>query len=32
MLDLDLPIGAVEDALAIVHEATKTILEDGKHQ
>lgn len=28
--DLDLPIGAVEDALAIVHEATKTILEDGK--
>ncbi|PKK96644.1 MAG: agmatinase, partial [Tenericutes bacterium HGW-Tenericutes-3] len=28
--DLDLPIGAVDDALAIIHEATKQILDDGK--
>ncbi|CCV63725.1 Putative agmatinase [Alteracholeplasma palmae J233] len=28
--DLDLPIGAVEDALNIVYDATKTILEDNK--
>lgn len=28
--DLDLPIGAVEDALAIVNETTKQILSDGK--
>ncbi len=28
--DLDLPIGAVEDALDIVYEATKTIINDGK--
>lgn len=28
--DLDLPIGAVEDALDIVYQTTKTILKDGK--
>ena len=28
--DLDLPIGAVEDALKIVNETTKQILKDGK--
>ncbi|NWH12279.1 agmatinase [Acholeplasma laidlawii] len=28
--DLDLPIGAVEDALDIVYEATKTVIKDGK--
>ncbi|OED58985.1 agmatinase [Acholeplasma laidlawii] len=28
--DLDLPIGAVEDALDIVYEATKTVINDGK--
>lgn len=28
--DLPLPIGAVEDALDMIYEATKTILEDGK--
>ncbi len=28
--DLDLPIGAVEDALDIVYKTTKTILKDGK--
>ena len=28
--DLDLPIGAVEDALDIVYEATKTIIHDNK--
>jgi len=28
--DLDLPIGAVEDALDIVYEATKTIINDDK--
>ncbi len=28
--DLDLPIGAVEDALAIVNETTRQILKDGK--